>query len=229
MYCGTIQNPSQKRNLLLDWVLQSLPIHDQRITTKQRLHALWPFYQEAYRVSFNSHSRITTMRPYRFTSQEDPANSILELDPHAEIVRIFSSNGSLLGTLSWGTLIHAIVDTSPPPATAKSRKMTRAPLALKVQYRNPVEKEAQGMTGGVSAGGLFIETDSPYPVNTDLTVTFALPTQPNSPISATAKVSWIRGMTERLMLMPGMGIEFIEIEEKTRFALTQLINKKIGW
>lgn len=167
------------------------------------------------------------MRQHRFTSQQDSEKGALELDPHQEIVRIFSSKGSLLGSLSWGTLIDVIINSSPFANHQNSRKMTRAPLAIKVHYVGPNHRQSQGMTGGIGTGGLFIETASPYPVHTDLTVKFAIPTQPEHPISAKAKVSWTRGRTERLVLMPGMGIEFTTIENSTRAALTQFIKKNI--
>lgn len=169
------------------------------------------------------------MGTYRFISQEDPENSILEIDPHQEIIKIISSDGSHVGMLSWGTLIHVIVEGSSAPDNQTVRKITRAPLAIKVYYRQPVEQETQSMTGCIGAGGLFIETGSPYPVNTDLTVRFTLPTQPEAPIAAQGKVSWVRATTERFMRMPGMGIKFTDIEDTTRLALTQFIHKTMRW
>ncbi len=158
---------------------------------------------------------------HRLISQEDSDHSIIEIDPQQEVIRIFSSQGFHVGTISWDQLIHTI-ETSPSSTQQKSRKKARAALAMRVQYRKSHEKKVEGITGGISAGGLFIETRSPYPVHTELTVTFSLPTQPEAPITAHAIVTWTRGMTERFVRLPGMGIEFTKIDETARTELTKL-------
>ena len=69
----------------------------------------------------------------------------------------------------------------------------------------------------ISEGGIFIDTISPLPENTMVIVSFYIPdANPDSPISQTGKVMWAQDML-------GMGIEFVDLDEKVRERLKKFL------
>ncbi|MBL8052947.1 MAG: PilZ domain-containing protein, partial [Nitrospira sp.] len=103
------------------------------------------------------------------------------------------------------------------------RAQPRAPLALKVRYTTPEGKQFDSLTGGIGGGGLFIESGAPLSPGTELTVEFALPDRPTEKLKAKAKVAWARHKPERYLLFPGMGIQFMDLDEKIREDLVSLV------
>ncbi|HWJ46572.1 MAG TPA: PilZ domain-containing protein, partial [Candidatus Udaeobacter sp.] len=99
-----------------------------------------------------------------------------------------------------------------------------APLAVKVRYTTPEGKQFDSLTGGIGAGGLFIESSAPLAPGTELSVEFALPDHPWVKHKAKAKVAWTRNKPERHLLFPGMGVQFTNIDEKARKELVELVD-----
>jgi uncharacterized protein (TIGR02266 family) len=52
------------------------------------------------------------------------------------------------------------------------------------------EEKRIATTGNISLGGLFIETDHTYPLQTRLQIRFRIPTQPE-PIDVSGEVRWV--------------------------------------
>jgi uncharacterized protein (TIGR02266 family) len=141
-----------------------------------------------------------------------------------EVVTLHSSTGELLGTLSWGTVIEQILATDDDVRFAHSRSHPRAPLAMKVRCTTPEGKQFDSLTGGIGAGGLFIESSAPLAPGTELSVEFALPDRPWKTHKAKVKVAWTRSMPDRHLLFPGMGVKFTEIDETARIELVELVD-----
>ena len=146
-----------------------------------------------------------------------------EIDPAREIISLYGGNDVLLGALSWGEIIERIINTDEDLRFSHARAHARAPLALKVKYTTPEGKQFDSLTGGIGGGGLFIESSQPLAPGTDLAVEFALPDRPWEKHKAKAKVAWTRNKPERFLLFPGMGVQFTEIDEKSRHDLVELV------
>jgi hypothetical protein len=69
----------------------------------------------------------------------------------------------------------------------------------------------------------LLKVGAPLSPGTELTVEFALPDRPMEKIKAKAKVAWARHKPERYLLFPGMGIQFLDLEEKIQEDLVSLV------
>ena len=156
---------------------------------------------------------------------EGQEGKVLEMNADQEVVMLHSVTGELLGALSWGMVIEQVLASSDDDARfAHVRSYPRAPLAVKVRYTTPEGKQFDSLTGGIGAGGLFIESSAPLAPGTELAVEFALPDRPWEKHKALAKVAWTRNKPERHLLFPGMGVQFTNIDEKAREELVELVD-----
>ncbi|MBN2575886.1 MAG: TIGR02266 family protein [Deltaproteobacteria bacterium] len=73
-------------------------------------------------------------------------------------------------------------------------------------------------TGNISLGGVFIETQETFPLQSRLQIRFRIPTQPE-PIEVTGEVRWIEpgGPNQS----PGMGIRFQGLRAREVWALNR--------
>ena len=157
------------------------------------------------------------------TTTEGHKGKVLEMNAEQEVVTLYSPTGELLGILSWEVVIEQILAGDDDARFAHARSHPRAPLAVKVRYTTPEGKQFDSLTGGIGAGGLFIESSAPLAPGTELSVEFALPDRPWEKHKATAKVAWTRNRPERHLLFPGMGVQFTNIDEKARKELVELV------
>jgi uncharacterized protein (TIGR02266 family) len=162
---------------------------------------------------------------FSVTTTEGHEGKVLEMNADEEVVMLHGAGGALLGALSWRMVIEQILTNSDDDARfAHVRSYPRAPLAVKVRYTTPEGKQFESLTGGIGAGGLFIESSTPLAPGTELSVEFALPDRPWEKHKATAKVAWTRNKPERHLLFPGMGVQFIQIDKKAREELVELVD-----
>jgi type IV pilus assembly protein PilZ len=155
---------------------------------------------------------------------EGHEGKVLEVNADKEVVMLHSNTGELLGTLSWGAVIEQILASDDDVRFAHARSHPRAPLAVKVRYTTPEGRQFDSLTGGIGAGGLFIESSAPLAPGTELSVEFSLPDRPWEKHKAKAKVAWTRNKPERHLLFPGMGVQFTNIDEKVRKELVELVD-----
>ena len=159
------------------------------------------------------------------TTTERHEGKVLQMNADQEVVTLYSATGELLGALSWGEVIEQVLASSDDDTRfAHARAHPRAPLAVKVRYTTPEGKQFDSLTGGIGAGGLFIESSTPLAPGTELSVEFALPDRPWEKHKAIAKVAWTRNKPERHLLFPGMGVQFTNIDEKARKELIELVD-----
>lgn len=157
------------------------------------------------------------------TATREHHGKVLGLDCDQEILSLFDDEGRRLGALSWGALIDHILSADEDARFAHSRMHPRAPLAIKVHCVTRDGKHFDSLTGGIGGGGLFIESSAPHPPGTELKVEFALPDRPAEKFETRAKVAWTRPKPERYLLFPGMGIQFIDIDETAQKRLIDLV------
>lgn len=162
----------------------------------------------------------------KFPVMETPGHEgkTLEVDSDRELITLWTLDGKLLGAVSWLEIIERIQTADDDTRYAHARAHQRAPLALKVKYTTPEGKQFDSLTGGIGGGGLFIESSAPLAPGTELAVEFALPDRPWEKHKAKAKVAWTRNKPERFLLFPGMGVQFTEIDDKSRTELVDLVS-----
>jgi uncharacterized protein (TIGR02266 family) len=159
---------------------------------------------------------------FHVTTTEGHEGKVLEIDDDLEVIALRTATGELLGTISWREVIERVL-TDDDVRFAHARAHPRAPLAVKVRYTTPEGKQFDSLTGGIGAGGLFIESSTPLAPGTELSVEFALPDRPWEKYKTKAKVAWTRNKPERHLLFPGMGVQFVDIDEKARKELIELV------
>ncbi len=81
----------------------------------------------------------------------------------------------------------------------------------------------------ISRGGVYIQTDSPHPLGTEIDLEFALPGIEET-IKAKGLVVWVheRAKTSISSYQPGMGIKFKEISPEGLTAITTCVDKLLA-
>jgi uncharacterized protein (TIGR02266 family) len=93
-----------------------------------------------------------------------------------------------------------------------SRKHGRVPVAFEVRYRT-AGAFLVAYTTNLSKGGLFIETPTPLPVGTAITLALSAPSMPE-PLQIDGVVAWVRDGQSAEGYPTGMGVQFAQIEER---------------
>ncbi len=97
-----------------------------------------------------------------------------------------------------------------PDGGAERRSVPRIPIEVEVS----VHSESQfyvGLTGDLSAGGLFVATWRRLPVGAEIELVLSLP---DGPVNARGRVRWVRDLGEGVA--PGLGVEFDELSAADR-------------
>ena len=115
----------------------------------------------------------------------------IELDSAREIITLYGINGDAMGNLSWDFVIDQILAYRKPPASREARTEPRVTLAFRVKFKTPEGQQFESRAGGIGGGGLFIESQSPLPVGTKLSLEFSLPERGNEWLAAKGVVAWV--------------------------------------
>lgn len=114
--------------------------------------------------------------------------------------------------------------SSPPPGASERRRADRATLELEIGMEGDT-RFYTGKTGDLSTGGLFIATETPLIVDTQLVLSFVLPD--GYRVSAAGTVAWVRAPRYRPHELPvGMGVRFEALEERDRRAIEHFLESK---
>jgi uncharacterized protein (TIGR02266 family) len=147
----------------------------------------------------------------------------LIIDPDLETIIVEDASGNVLGDMPWGAVVeHVLADEE--TKFDHCRAHPRATLAVKVRCSTTDGQDFESLTGGIGGGGLFIESSSPLALGSELSLEFALPDRPLEKLKAKAKVVWVRNKPERYLLFPGMGVQFVEIDEQAQGHLIELVD-----
>ena len=160
--------------------------------------------------------------PIRLT--QTPQAVSLEFDSDQETLLLLDSQGQPLGRITWGAMIGFIRQSVGESPRAEKRDYSRAPLVVKVEYQTSEGSRIEGLTGDLSGGGLFIETSTPLPQGTTLTVEFGLPDTPTERLQATAQVAWARRDAERYLFPSGMGVQFTNISPEAKSKIIEFVD-----
>ena len=102
------------------------------------------------------------------------------------------------------------------------RKFARVNLRATIRIVfSEVGARRQLLLDNLSAGGLFVRTKQPKPIGTRLTFEFSVRDGGN-PILGTGVVKWIEKDPKKV---PGMGIQFLELNEEGRLELTEMLDE----
>ena len=94
------------------------------------------------------------------------------------------------------------------------RRATRLHHEIPVAYRS-VGSFLSDWATNISQGGLFINTRKPLPVGTPVTIIVQLPGA-KFPCELAGRVTRITEFDNKANMVPGMGIEFTEVDEDKR-------------
>ena len=110
-----------------------------------------------------------------------------------------------------------------PEGSDNKRRARRLQHELPVAYRS-VGSFLTDWATDISQGGMFINTKTPLPVGTDVKILIQLPTI-ESPIGLSGKVTRVTGLDGKARAVPGMGIEFTDIDPSRRKQLEVLVKR----
>lgn len=102
---------------------------------------------------------------------------------------------------------------------APARKHGRVPCGVKVEFRSASSFLLSYATN-LSRGGMFLETDTPLAVNTELTLTIDVPS--HGSVELSARVAWTRKLDESGG-PEGMGLEFSQVAPEVGQVIDRLV------
>jgi type IV pilus assembly protein PilZ len=98
--------------------------------------------------------------------------------------------------------------------TPEKRKGARAPIEIRVEYRT-VGSFLSDWVVNISKGGMFIHTEHPLKIGAHVRLVFSLPGMPFM-FDVNAEVKWSQTEPSDRQELPGMGVEFVEIDERVQ-------------
>jgi uncharacterized protein (TIGR02266 family) len=98
--------------------------------------------------------------------------------------------------------------------TPEKRQGARAPIEIRVEYRT-VGSFLSDWVVNISKGGMFINTENPLKVGAHVRLVFSLPGMPFM-FDVNAEVKWSQTEPSERQEFPGMGVEFVEIDERVQ-------------
>jgi len=101
----------------------------------------------------------------------------------------------------------------------------RVALALEVEYRS-AGAFLVAYSANLSKGGMFVETEEPLPVGTEISMRFAVPGEEES-IDVIGVVAWVQAW--RTARLPrGMGLRFEQLDERYGEAIDRIVSSFLG-
>lgn len=122
---------------------------------------------------------------------------------------------------------NSLQDISPNGGGVETerRRAHRAEFVVRVGYAT-VDEFFSDFTRDINEGGLFIETDAPCPVGTEIALSFRLPGTDKT-VETTGRV--VRATEESPWEPAGMGIEFDSLGTEVRTQIDELVRSlRIG-
>jgi uncharacterized protein (TIGR02266 family) len=109
----------------------------------------------------------------------------------------------------------------------ETRKHPRLIISLPIDY-NLRQERLSGYTSNLSAGGAFIRTIDPAPLDEPLEVDFVVP-ELNLSVKAKGRVVWNHeyDSKRKKSSLPGMGIEFIYLDPSVKNNLADFLDQKL--
>ncbi len=106
-----------------------------------------------------------------------------------------------------------------PTTDYDRRKSDRADLVVRVDYYT-VDELFSEFARNINEGGLFVETDTPHPVGTEVHLQFHIPGA-EEPLQVVGRV--VRTSGDDRNEPNGIGIEFDDLDRQARQRINQLV------
>jgi uncharacterized protein (TIGR02266 family) len=117
-----------------------------------------------------------------------------------------------------------IANPSAPVQADPRRAHERTSLSLDVTVEGD-HNFFTGLTENISEGGLFVATHVLREVGSRLPLEFTLPGR-SAPIRATGQVRWIRIYSETSDAPPGMGLQFLDLSDEDKAAISHYVARR---
>ncbi|OQY16288.1 MAG: hypothetical protein B6I36_10465 [Desulfobacteraceae bacterium 4572_35.1] len=117
----------------------------------------------------------------------------------------------------------AKTDNCVPPVQIDQRHSLRTAILIKKICQTNSRQVFFGYATNISGAGLFISCTKPAALGTHFNLEFTLPEPANLTISCECKTIWNRRYSIKSKLEPGMGLSFIDLDEKTKKELDEWI------
>ncbi len=111
---------------------------------------------------------------------------------------------------------------NPKPPVGDRRKSPRTAAVIPVDY-STVDDFFSDFTTNINEGGMFVGTETPHPLGTEVTLQFRLPGG-SAPCSVSGRVVWVRQAADGEGPR-GMGVEFGTLDEETRSRINELVRE----
>ncbi len=108
--------------------------------------------------------------------------------------------------------------------TDERRGQPRVATEIRVEYRT-VGSFLTDYASNLSKGGVFIQTDNPLPPDSMVRLVFSLPGTPFL-FDVSGRVKWSRKDFDDAQQMPGMGVEFIQVDDKVRARIAGYVERR---
>jgi uncharacterized protein (TIGR02266 family) len=108
-------------------------------------------------------------------------------------------------------------------STPQQRGATRLQHELPVAYKT-LSGFITDWAVNISRGGLFINTPKPLPVGTPVRLIISLPGIA-FPFDLTGRVAHVNALDPRDTQVPGMGIEFVDVDDEKRAQLESFVDR----
>jgi len=119
----------------------------------------------------------------------------------------------------------AYAEQAPDVRTVVERRRSeRTPIVVRIEYET-VDALFSEFTRNINEGGVFIETDTPAPLDALVQLQFQLPGS-RQPLKVKARV--VRLILEEDDAPPGMGLEFEELTGQDRAHIDALVQQLRG-
>ncbi len=102
------------------------------------------------------------------------------------------------------------------------RKAARLHHEILVAYRT-MDGFITDWAVNISKGGLFVNTRQPLPVGSQVRLIVSLPSTV-FPFDLQGRVSWVNEFDNASNLVPGMGIEFVDIDEEKKARIADFVD-----
>ena len=108
--------------------------------------------------------------------------------------------------------------------TPEKRNGIRAPIEIRVEYRT-VGSFLSDWVVNISRGGMFIHTQNPLKIGASVRLVFSLPGMPFM-FDVNAEVKWSQTEPSERQELPGMGVEFVQIDERVQKRIEAYVKKQ---
>jgi uncharacterized protein (TIGR02266 family) len=107
---------------------------------------------------------------------------------------------------------------------ADRRQHPRYDVKIKVDYRT-MDMFLSNYVTNISKGGVFIQTENPLPLQSEIHLTLSLP-ELGATIEAKGKVAWTYDIKKGTShIAPGMGIKFVDLPPQQKTLLEDYLKK----